>query len=449
MFEFIFVTFIVLLLLCILIEWFARQGEHKHVEKISGFTSFQIKFLSIYLINMSADWMQGPYIYALYEYYGFKKEEIAHLFIGGFFSSLVFGTYVGAVADKFGRKKLAVAFAIFYSMSCLTKLSRDFWMLMLGRLLSGVATSLLFSVFESWMVHEHYSKGYSSEGLSQTFSYSTFGNGVVAILSGLVASFIADTFGYVGPFMLALAFLICGAFGVMALWSENYGDTTVDVAGTFTNAINALQADKKVAILGIVQSLFEASMYTFVFMWTPALADENSEPLPFGLIFAAYMVSMMIGSSVFKILNLRAGLTSEVLARYIFGIAAVSLFLPVVLKNKQIILLSFFMFEMMCGMYFPCMGTLRGKYIPENTRSAIMNFFRVPLNLLVVLVLVKVSAMQNSTVFLICTLWLLLALYGTNEFIKMAAATARFVELRPPSPLPSRNHDNHHAEEEI
>lgn len=45
--------------------------------------------------------------------------------------------------------------------------------------------------------------------------------------------------------------------------------------------------DKKIVILGLVQSLFEASMYTFVFMWTPALTEGDDKSfLPFGLIFA-------------------------------------------------------------------------------------------------------------------------------------------------------------------
>jgi hypothetical protein len=73
----------------------------------------------------------------------------------------------------------------------------------------------------------------------------------------------------------------------------------------------------------MIQSLFEAAMYTFVFMWTPALsagatgneklthmictetqidADGNPVVLPFGLIFACYMVCIMIGSSGFNIL---------------------------------------------------------------------------------------------------------------------------------------------------
>ena len=53
---------------------------------------------------MAADWMQGPYVYALYDHYGFDKEQIAHLFIAGFGSSMLFGTVVGALADQHGRR---------------------------------------------------------------------------------------------------------------------------------------------------------------------------------------------------------------------------------------------------------------------------------------------------------------------------------------------------------
>jgi MFS family permease len=382
---------------------------------------------------MAADWLQGPYIYALYEDYGFGKSDIALLFICGFFSSMVFGTFVGAVADKYGRKTMSVLFGVFYSLSCITKLWNDFYILMLGRILSGVATSLLFSVFEAWMVYEHNKRGFSAEGLSQTFSYATFGNGIVAILSGLASSAVADHFGYVAPFMMALGLLVLGSIIVFVSWTENYGDTSVDVSGTFSNAINALKSDSKVIILGIVQSLFEASMYTFVFMWTPALQEEeagkSAEPLPFGLIFATYMVAIMIGSSVFKILAVRFHVVPESLGKFIFGIAAAALFVPVIASNKYLITIAFITFEAMCGMYFPCMGTLRGKYIPEASRSAIMNIFRVPLNLLVVLVLLKVSLLANSTVFLVCTIWLIMA----------AVLHVKFVTSLRTFPYPSTN----------
>lgn len=36
-------------------------------------------------------------------------------------------------------------------------------------------------------------------------------------------------------------------------------------------------ADLKVALLGVIRSLFEASMYTFVFPWTPALSPVREK----------------------------------------------------------------------------------------------------------------------------------------------------------------------------
>jgi hypothetical protein len=46
------------------------------------------------------DWLQGPHVYALYDYYDMSKHEIELLFITGFGSSMIFGTLVGSFADK-------------------------------------------------------------------------------------------------------------------------------------------------------------------------------------------------------------------------------------------------------------------------------------------------------------------------------------------------------------
>ena len=50
------------------------------------FKAFQRTYLTVYLLMMAGDWLQGPYMYALYDAYGFKHEEIAALFVAGFFS---------------------------------------------------------------------------------------------------------------------------------------------------------------------------------------------------------------------------------------------------------------------------------------------------------------------------------------------------------------------------
>ena len=45
------------------------------------------RFLPVFWLLRMADWLQGPYMYALYDAYGFKHEEIAALFVAGFFSA--------------------------------------------------------------------------------------------------------------------------------------------------------------------------------------------------------------------------------------------------------------------------------------------------------------------------------------------------------------------------
>lgn len=48
-----------------------------------------------------------------------------------------------------------MTYCITYILSCITKHSPQYKILMIGRVLGGIATSLLFSAFESWLVAEH------------------------------------------------------------------------------------------------------------------------------------------------------------------------------------------------------------------------------------------------------------------------------------------------------
>merc|ERR1719464_1719826 len=117
-----------------------------------GFVTFRRNFLGVWALCVAADWLQGPYVYALYAAYGFNSDEIAQLFVAGFGSSLVFGCFVGSFADKFGRKRCCILYCLFYIASCMTKHFNSYAILMVGRITGGIATSMLFSCFECWMV---------------------------------------------------------------------------------------------------------------------------------------------------------------------------------------------------------------------------------------------------------------------------------------------------------
>lgn len=112
-------------------------------------------------------------------------------------------------------------------MSCLTKLSPNFNVLLFGRLLAGIATSLLFSVPDSWMVCEHNNKGFDPSLLSETFSWATWGNGLVAILSGVLANSAVDSYGVVAPFMIAIGMFGLAGGVIVIYWGENFGQTKV------------------------------------------------------------------------------------------------------------------------------------------------------------------------------------------------------------------------------
>ncbi|KAF4394566.1 hypothetical protein F8388_020391, partial [Cannabis sativa] len=146
------------------------------------------------------DWLHGPYVYYLYSTYGFGKGEFGQLFIAGFGSSMMFGTIVGSLADKQGRKRACVTYCITYILSCITKHSPQYRVLMVGRVLGGLLLVDTLATF--------------------------FGNGLVAIVAGLLGNLLVDSLslGPVAPFYAASCFLAIGMAVILSSWSENYGD---------------------------------------------------------------------------------------------------------------------------------------------------------------------------------------------------------------------------------
>lgn len=403
----------------------------------ASFISFKRSYMIVYLLAMAGDWMQGPYVYALYESYGMTTHDIEVLFVAGFGSSMLFGTFIGSFADKYGRKTNCILYGILYGLACVTKHFNNFSILMVGRLLGGIATSILYSAFESWLIHEHHRRGFESSLLGNIFSHAVIGNSVVAIGSGLVAQKAADFFGYVAPFDASLTFLAIMCVVIFATWVENYGDETASAFHSFGSAFNSIRSDYKILCLGVIQSLFEGSMYTFVLEWTPALspaepqtqspgsivksttaaADSSRNSIPHGYIFAGFMVAVMIGSSLFGLLNQR--LSIESFMRPVLFLSAFSLMMPILFPGNQLVIfIGFLVFEICVGIFWPSMSTMRDRYVPEASRATIMNFFRVPLNLIVVVILLQNLSMK--IIFTSCASFLFLATLFQHWLFRMS-----------------------------
>jgi MFS family permease len=405
-----------------------KTSEKKLSVSNANFKGFQKSFFLVYFLALLGDWLQGPYVYKLYAFYKFEEAEIAILYVAGFASSVMFGTCTGPLADLFGRKKATILFSIIYTFCCLTKLSSDFQILLIGRICGGIATSMLFSTFESWYVYEHSERhGYPVEWIGITFSISTFWNGMLAIIAGVLANVGAETLGYgpVAPFVLALVPLIACGILVVSTWEENYGDRKSNFGKSCMDGLRIIFSNQSILLLGSLQSILETCMYIFVFLWTPVL---DSESTPLGMVFSCFMVCIMIGSSMFTLLE-HKGKTAEEILRYALYLVAITMAVCCFTANKDdfiyklISFLSFLLLEVGIGMYFPSISVLRGQIIPESHRANVMNWFRVPMNCLTcgALLSLKVEAVSKDKriVFAFCLVLASLGILLASKFIDL------------------------------
>ncbi|VVB17345.1 unnamed protein product [Arabis nemorensis] len=108
----------------------------------------------------------------------------------------------------------------------------------------------------------------------------------------------------------------------------------------------------------------------------------------------------------------------------VFLVSAASLLFPIItsvlvtpskVKTKGmsltgcIQLLGFCVFEACVGIFWPSIMKMRSQYIPEEAQSTIMNFFRIPLNIFVCVVLYNVNAFPITIMFGMCSIFLFVA----------------------------------------
>jgi len=412
----VYSSFVLFSVLALGLHHLARKTEKDRQQNItnSTFVKFQRSFYFVYFLALLGDWLQGPYVYKLYSYYGYEEDSIAVLYVTGFASSVLLGTFTGSLADMVGRRKVALAYCLIYVFCCATKLSSDFNILLLGRVFGGVATSMLFSAFESWYVYEHAERhGFPAEWISATFSFTTLCNGLIAIFAGVASNFFAEGIGFgpVAPFVMAMPPLILCFLVVFFTWPENYGKRQDNLMKSCCQGLSMIFADKNVLMLGVLQTVVESCMYIFVFLWTPVLAPAAP---PYGMVFAVFMVAVMIGSSLYS-LAISHGATSGHTLMYSLALVAPAMAASALISGPEntsgdltVIYFAFVLFEVAIGIYFPSISTLKSQYVPEACRANIMNWFRVPMNVItcVALLCLKIEFVSKNKgyVFLFCFL---------------------------------------------
>jgi di/tricarboxylate transporter len=108
-------------------------------------------------------------------------------------------------------------------------------------------------------------RGFDAQWLSLTFSKAIFlGNGLIAIVSGLVANTLVGNLGLgpVSPFDAAAVTLAVGLAIIMYTWPENYGDPSGNkgLLSQFQQAAAAIASGKNL----LVFKQFYSGCHSFV-----------------------------------------------------------------------------------------------------------------------------------------------------------------------------------------
>ncbi|KAL1872027.1 hypothetical protein VTK73DRAFT_1695 [Phialemonium thermophilum] len=132
-------------------EYLSRKHEAKR---------FRYTFLRVYLLVMGAEWLQGPYLYTLLrDEKALDESTVASLYVVGYAAAAASALCAGFLADRYGRRRACLAFCLVHALSSMSVLSDSLPVLYAGRLCAGVALTLLWTVFESWMVTEFKARG--------------------------------------------------------------------------------------------------------------------------------------------------------------------------------------------------------------------------------------------------------------------------------------------------
>ena len=98
-----------------------KSADRNEDVKPAAVASFQARFLIVFWLMRMADWLQGPYFYAVYSSkiingVDVSMDLVSKIFLVGFATTGIFGPWLGRMVDTMGRKAGTLAYAALYAI---------------------------------------------------------------------------------------------------------------------------------------------------------------------------------------------------------------------------------------------------------------------------------------------------------------------------------------------
>lgn len=197
LFAFVFVSALVGFLLTL------RTGDASGWRE---YLSFERRFLFVLFLASFCEFIQGPYLYAVYaDLHAQPPERIGLLFLSGGLANALTGCLLGPLSDACDKRANCAVFCVLsFGASFIAKTQyAPLPALFLGRVLGGAATASLESAFEALSVAEHRRRNLPEALLQRLFALSSACTGVSAVAAGFAASLAVFFGGVATPFSVA------------------------------------------------------------------------------------------------------------------------------------------------------------------------------------------------------------------------------------------------------
>ena len=378
-------------------------------------------YLLAYLLARAAMWAKAPYIYTLFmSVHKFSFVEIGRLYLVDAVSALIFGPITGQLADKYGRKK----FCRFYNYSVLIniilRLLGDRLTAYLAQIVAGFGSGLINTTFEAWVVSESDREfmGYSKEAerfRRKLFVKANLYDEIISILILIICAVVYSYLGIYAPFVISFTFSLLSLLVIAKNWKENALSKSETIMAQMKGALREFKKGEVLGI-GLIEGIVMACLNMFLFSWTPILKQSTSGGMNPGFIFTSMVLTMIVGTKICKLLIV------YLYCDYFISITGCLFFQGIFLiltyyKDSFLERLIFLCaFDGLIGFYNPVNSVLKSKILVEKYRALLMNLFRVPLNIYVIIVLLTIRYINSFTVALISGILCFLA-FGIGLFL--------------------------------
>ena len=315
-----------------------------------------------------------------------QLEQITKLYMVTIGSSLI-SSILMEIVDFASRRDKCVLSAILYSISMFSLFfgqgGNHFEMLLMGRIVYGVASALQHSSFESYALYQHSSHGFPDDWLSNTFSLLTHSIALMAVLSGVLGQ-IAATTGPLGCIALCCILFAATAIYLFFMWEKDVHTPRYLLTPFLSNmskAISTLKSNRQILVLLAISALSETAITIFTFYWAPWISSlvnqedgsEDQEFIPYEIYFATLIISSMLGNYLYQIYtastppstnssnsssNNSSNPSSQIFQAVLLA-TSVSYFLGAIFQSPVMVFGVSIALQFLVGGYWPSIGYLR------------------------------------------------------------------------------------------